>query len=183
MRTTSILSSAALSAVALSLFALPSASADGIGVKDARDLDHGVDLRSVVVDHGAEELVVTTTHTNLRPSFRTGSSGGVFLDTDASDPGPEYAFVGGYFRGTDYQLVEVDGFHRSQWVGPVDGYYDMKVDYKRDRVRMTIDRAAIGSPDQVRVAVKVGGSRTDGSTKRLVDWLGEPRTFTDWVAQ
>ena len=30
-------------------------------------------------------------------------------DTDPADPGPEYVFAGGYFVGTDYQLLEVDG--------------------------------------------------------------------------
>lgn len=182
MRTTTILSSAALAVAALTITSLPAASADGIGVSDPRDLDHGVDLRSVVVDHGAEKVVITTTHTNLRPSFRTGSSGALFLDTDAAEPGPEYAFVGGYYRGTDYQLVEVDGFHRSRWVDLVDGSYDMRIDFERDRVRMRIDREAIGSPGQVRVAVKVGGTRSDGTSKGLVDWLGEPRSFTEWVS-
>lgn len=183
MRTTTIITSAALSAAALTFAVLAPASADGIGVKDANDLDHGVDLRAVVVDHNAENVAVTTSHDNLRRSFRTGSSGSVYLDTDESDAGPEYVFVGGFFVGTDYQLLHTEGFHHTKWGQPVEGAYDMRVNYVKDRVRMKISRDAIGSPEQVRVAVKVGGSRSDGTTRGIVDWLGEPRSFTEWVAQ
>lgn len=182
MRTT-ILGTAALSVAALALSHLAPANADGIGVADPADLDHGVDLRSVVIDHGATNVVVTTTHKNLRPSFRTGSSGAVYLDTDELDAGPEYVFVGGYFVGTDYTLVHTEGFGNRQWGDPVDGSYRMRLDYTREHVRMRISREAIGSPEQVRVAVRVSGTRRDGTSQGLVDWLGEPRSFTEWVAQ
>jgi hypothetical protein len=182
MRTT-ILGTAALSVAALTLSHLAPASADAIGVKDPRDLAHGVDLRSVVVDHRTDDVVVTTTHTNLRPSFRTGSAGAVYLDTDEQDAGPEYVFVGAYFEGSDYQLLHTDGFGPRRWGTPVDGSYRMRLNYARDHVRMRIARDAIGSPDGVRVAVRVSGTRRDGSSRGLVDWLGEPRSFTEWVAQ
>lgn len=181
MRTT-ILRAATLAVAALALTQTQTAYADGIGVSDPKDLGHGVDLRSVEVQHGGRNVVVTTTHTDLRPSFRTGSSGAVFLDTDPADPGPEYAFVGGYFVGTDYQLVEVDGFSRDAKGDPVDGSYRMTVDYDIEHVRMRISREALGSPDEVRVAVRVAGTRPDGSNTRR-DWLGAPRSYTDWVAQ
>ena len=58
----------------------------------------------------------------------------------------------------------------------------MKVDYDRDQVRMRISRDAIGSPDEVRVAVRVAGTRPNGKDTRK-DWLVAPRTFTDWVAR
>ena len=178
----SILGTAALSAAALTLTQLSPASADGIGVSDPRDLDHGVDLRSVVVEHKANNVVVTTTHTNLRPSFRSGSSGAVFLDTDPADTGPEFVFVGGYFDGTDYQLLHTDGFGQRKWGEPVEGSYRMRLDYEKEHVRMRVSRETLGSPAEVRVAVRVAGTRKDGSTTK-VDWLGEPRSFTEWVAQ
>ena len=177
-----LLSSATIAVAALALTQTPAANADGIGVSDPKDLGHGVDLRSVEVEHKTRNVVVTTTHTDLRPSYRTGSSGSVFLDTDPADPGPEYALSGGYFLGTDYVLVEVDGFSRKAMGEPVEGSYRMSVDYDTEHVRMRISREAIGSPDEVRVAVRVAGSRPDGSNTRT-DWLGEPRSFTDWVAQ
>lgn len=181
MRTT-ILSAATVSVAALALTQLAPAHADGIGVSDPRDLDHGVDLRSVEVQHNPRNIVVTTTHTNLRPSFRSGSSGAVFLDTDPVDPGPEYVFAGGYFEGTDYQLLHTDGFASSTWGEPVEGSYRMRIDYEAEHVRMRVARAALGDPEVVRVAVRVAGTRSDGSTTAK-DWLGAPRSFTEWVAR
>ncbi len=182
MRTPLLSAAAVAAAAALALTQLAPASADAIGVRDPRDLDHGVDLRSVEVQHNTRNIVVTTTHTNLRRSFRSGSSGAVFLDTDPADRGPEYVFAGGYFVGTDYQLLAVDGFGTGKWGEPVEGSYGMRIDYDLDQVRMRISRGAIGSPEEVRVAVRVAGSRPDGSdTER--DWLREPRSFTEWVAQ
>ena len=181
MRTT-LLSTAALSVAALTLTQLAPASADGIGVSDPQDLNHGVDLRSVEVQHGGRNVVVTTTHTDLQESYRSGSSGAVFVDTDPSDPGPEYVLAGGYFVGTDYVLLHTDGFATSAWGDPVEGSYRMRVDYDTEQVRMRISRAAIGSPDEVRVAVRVAGTRPDGKDTRK-DWLGAPRSFTDWVAR
>ena len=180
MRTT-ILSAASLTMAALALTQLP-AHADGLGLADQQDLAHGVDLLSVEVQHGARNVVVTTTHTDLVESYRSGSSGAVFLDTDPSDPGPEYVFAGGYFVGTDYTLLHTDGFATSAWGDPVEGSYRMKVDYDADQVRMRISRDAIGSPDEVRVAVRVAGTRPNGKNTKK-DWLGAPRSFTDWVAQ
>ena len=47
--------------------------------------------------------------TNLRRDPRTGAGGVVYIDTDAEDRGPELAFVGGYFEGTDYQSPDDRG--------------------------------------------------------------------------
>ena len=58
----------------------------------------------------------------------------------------------------------------------------MRVDYDAEQVRFRISREALGSPEAVRVAVRVAGTRADGSTTPT-DWLGTPRSFTDWVAQ
>ncbi|HEU4337881.1 MAG TPA: hypothetical protein VFR45_11250 [Nocardioides sp.] len=176
-----ILGAATLAVATLAVAQIPAAHADGIGVSDPKDLGHGVDLRSVEVEHRTSNVVVTTTHTDLRPSFRTGSSGSVFLDTDPDDRGPEYLFAGGFFLGTDYALLAVDGFSDTS-PEPVEGSYRMRVDYDADRVRFRISRAALGSPEEVRVAVRVAGTRPDGSETRT-DWLGQPRSWTDWVAQ
>ena len=178
---TTILGATALSVAALTLTQLAPANADGIGVSDPQDLNHGVDLRSVEVKHGGRNVVVTTTHADLQESYRTGSSGAVFLDTDPSDTGPEYVLSGGYFVGTDYILLTTDGFATKKWGEPVEGSYRMRVDYDAEQVRMRISRAAIGSPDEVRVAVRVAGSRPNGKDTAR-DWLGDPRSFTDWVS-
>lgn len=181
MRTT-FLGAAALSVAALTLTQLTAAYADALEVKDPRDLDHGVDLRAVEVRHGSRNVVVTTTHTDLQESYRSGSSGAIFLDTDLSDPGPEYVLAGGFFVGTDYNLLSTEGFATSKWGEPVEGSYRMRVDYDTEQVRVRIARDAIGSPAQVRVAVRVAGTRPNGKNTRR-DWLGDPRSWTDWVAQ
>jgi hypothetical protein len=149
-------------------------------MKDPVDIYHGVDLRSVNVVHD-KALKITTTHLGLRRDPRTGSGGAVYIDTDRSDAGPELVFLGGYFEGTDYQLVHTEGFGRKSWQAPVEAFYEMTVDYDKEQVRMRISRKALGPTDEVRVAVRVSGTRTDGTSHGLVDWLGEPRSFTPWV--
>src|SRR5215211_6438066 len=98
-----ILSTAAASVVALLAGLAGPADAAGIGVQDPADTGHGSDLRSVVVRNNANNLVVVTTHTDLRRSPTTGSGGAVYVDTDPTNKGPERVFVGGFFEGTDYQ--------------------------------------------------------------------------------
>ncbi len=180
MRNTLItLSASAVLAAATTAALIGPASADGIGVKDPRDTSHGSDLRSVQVKHGRENVKIITTHENLRRDPSSGSGGVIYLDTDPEDKGPEFALVGGYFVGTDYQLVETEGFGTKNWEQPVEfGDYRQTVNYTKEHVRTQISRAALGNPDEVRVAVRVAGPRA-----ATVDWLGEPRSFTQWVAR
>jgi hypothetical protein len=172
---------AVLSVVTLALGLAAPASADSIGVTDPQDTSHGSDLRAVQVKNGNHRVVVTTTHTNLRRDPRTGSGGAVYIDTDRSDRGPEFVFVGGYFRGTDYLLLHTEGFGSRKWGEPVEAAYGMRVDYADEHVRMRMSRAALDHPGRVRVAVRVGGTRSDGTG--VIDWLGEPHSFTPWVAR
>jgi hypothetical protein len=180
---TIIASAAALSAAALTIGLAAPASAASIGVRDPKDTSHGSDLRAVHLRNGDRNVVVVTTHTNLRRDPSTGSGGAVYLDTDRSDKGPEFVFVGGYFAGTDYQLLHTDGFGHKKWGAPVDGSYRMTIDYAQDHVRMRMSREALDHPGKVRIAVRVSGTRSDGTSAGLVDWLGEPRSFTPWVAK
>lgn len=181
---TTIASAAALSVAALTLAVAGPANADSIGVKDPRDSSHGSDLRAVQLKHLDHNVMVITNHTNLRRDPMTGSGGAVYVDTDRSDQGPEFVFVGGYFEGTDYALLHTEGFGHQRWGAPVEeGSYEMTVDYAKEQVRMRMSRTALGRPGKVRVAVRVSGTRTDGTSDGLVDWLGEPRSFTPWVAR
>lgn len=174
---------AALTAAALTLSLAGTAHAESIGVTDPKDIAHGVDLRAVHVKNGDRNVVVTTSHTNLRRDFRSGASGAVYVDTDPADRGPEYVFVGGYFEGTDYSLLETEGFGHRKWGERVVKSHAMTIDYDKERVRMRMSRAALGRPGDVRVAVRVVGTRSDGSSDGLVDWLGERRELTEWVAR
>ena len=172
---------AALSVAALTLALSAPAGAASIGVADPKDSHHGSDLRSVQVVNGDHNVRVVTTHTNLRRDPATGSAGAVYLDTDPQDRGPEFVMVGGYFEGTDYQLLHTEGFGHRNWGRPVSGSYEMRVDYDKDLVRMRMSRAALGRPGKVRASVKVSGLHTDGTS--VVDWLGDPRSFTRWVSR
>jgi len=172
---------AASAAVALTLGVAAPASAAAIVVEDPVESGHGVDLHSVRVGNGEENLRVVLTHTNLRRDPRTGSSGVVYVDTDPTDKGPEFAFVGGFFEGTDYQLVTTEGFGAKNWGDAVEGSYRMVLDYSEEKTRIRISQEALGDVDEVRVAVRVSGRRTDGTT--VVDWLSMPRSFTGWVAR
>lgn len=168
----------AVAAAALTLGLTTTASAESLGDKDPADIDHGVDLRSVHVENTDTFVRVTLQHTDLRRSPTTGAGGAVFLDTDPDDAGPELVFAGGYFEGTDYQLLEAEGFDPETWGEPVDGFWQLRLNYKKDRTVMRMSRGAVGA-DDLRVAVKVAGSHSDGTT--VVDWLDKRRSYTPWV--
>lgn len=170
---------ACLAGTAATLALAAPAMAATIAVSDPADIQHGVDLLKVKLADEDQELRVTLTHINLRKSFRTGAGGSVYFDTDPADKGPEYVFAGGFFEGTDYLLSRTEGFGADQWGKAVGCDYRMRLDYAEEKTRIRMDQGCLGDVDQVRVAVKVAGQRSDGTT--LVDWLGEPREFTAWV--
>jgi hypothetical protein len=166
-------------AAALTFSVAGPASAERFGIDDPADVRHGVDLLAVKVVKGEKNLRIVLNHKNLRRNPNGGAGGVVYIDTDPEDKGPELAFVGGYFEGTDYQLVATEGFGQKNWGDPVSGSYEMTLDYAKEKTRMRISRKALGGADQVRVAVKVSGQRRDGT--EVVDWLGKPRSFTLWL--
>ncbi|WP_296604108.1 hypothetical protein [Nocardioides sp.] len=172
----------ALTAAALPLLAAAPASAEQFGIDDPKESTHGSDLIALQVRNGAENVDVTTMHADLRRAPATGSAGTIYVDTDRDDRGPEYVFVGGFYAGTDYRLLETEGFGKAAWGDPIEnGDYIMRVSYDKDRVRIRMSRAALGNPDDVRVAVRISGTRAGGGS--VVDWAGKPRSFTPWLAQ
>ena len=184
MRKTITSTAVALSAAALTVGLAGTAQAELYGIDDPQDTGHGSDILALQVKNGENNLHVVSIHENLRRDPATGSGGAVFIDTDQDDKGPEFVFLAGYFEGTDYVLVETEGFGREQWGQPVEhGDYIMKINYKKDRVHATMSRHALGDPADVRVAMRASGTRTDGTSDGLVDWVGEPRSFTPWIAQ
>lgn len=174
----------ALSTAALTVGLAGTAHAELYGIDDPQDTSHGSDILALQVRNGAENLNVTTYHTNLRRDPGTGSSGAIFVDTDRHDAGPEYVFVAGYYEGADYRLLETEGFAVKKWGNPVeDGDYLLRVHYATDRAHVRISREALDNPGAVRVAVRASGTRTDGTSHGLLDWVGQRRSFTPWIAQ
>jgi hypothetical protein len=179
-----IAAAVALSTAAITIGFAGPAHAEQYGIDDPQDTSHGSDILAVQIRNGTENISVTTYHSNLRRDPATGSSGRIYVDTNRKDTGPEYVFVAGFTEGTDYPLLKTEGFRAGQWGDPVEnGDYIMRVRYRKDRVHVRMSRAALGNPGAVRVAVRASGTRSDGTSHGLVDWVGKPRSFTPWIAR
>lgn len=178
-----ISTSAAALVAALTVGVAGAANAELYGIDDPEDTYHGSDILSLSVRNGVDNVHITTHHSNLVRKAASGDAELVYVDTDKSDKGPEYVLAAGLFEGTDYVLLETEGFGHKQWGDPVEnGDYILKVRYKADRAHVILSDAALGDPDQVRVAVRASGTRTDGTSKGLVDWVGKPVHFaTPWL--
>ncbi len=171
-----LIGAAATTAAALTISLAGPASAERYGIDDPLESRRGVDLVAVTVVNAQNNVRVTLTHNNLRRSPAAGAGGSVYFDTDPEDKGPELVFVGGFFEGTDYQLLTTEGFGVGQWGEPVDGFYDMRLDYAKEKTSIRISRKALGGADSVRVAVRVSDSK-------VVDWMGKPRSYSLWLAR
>jgi hypothetical protein len=168
----------ALATAALTVGLAGTAHAEQHEVNDPNDSPHGSDIESLQVRNGSKDLFVRTYHADLRAEPEHGSGGATFIDTDPDDAGPEYVLVGGYFEGTDYALLETEGFARRTWGEPVEhGDYILRLRYATNRVLIRISQPALGNPDAVRVAVRASGTHPSDP----VDWVGKPRTFTPWL--
>lgn len=167
---------AAATAAALTISLASPANAERFGIDDPIESGHGVDLVAVTVVNAQKNLRITLTHKNLRRSSAAGAGGSVYIDTDPENKGPELVFVGGFFEGTDYQLLSTEGFGVGQWGEPVDGYYVMKLDYAKEKTSIRISRKALSGADAVRVAVRV-------SDNEITDWMGRPRSYSLWLAR
>jgi hypothetical protein len=150
-------------------------------VKDSRNdmLGHGADIFSVrLVNRDRVRVVIQ--HRNLVRSWKPASSGTVYVDTDRSTAGPDYALVAGLYSGTDYSLLHTDGW-KIRYRKPVEGRYQMRLRFDTDRTVVTMSRAALGRPQDVRVAVHTAGDDGDGHT--IHDWLKGTNRFSPWVAR
>lgn len=162
--------------------AAPASAATGTFDDAVGDVAHGVDLASVKVVNERNVRVVVQ-HDDLVRSFRSGASMTVFLDTDRSEPGPEFGLAGALFEGGDYGLLPTvgDGWRLSRRAVPLSCSYVSRVDYAADVTRIRISRGCLDHPGAVRVAVRAGGEQPDGDIVR--DWLAAPRALTSWVAE
>lgn len=137
------------------------------------------DIRAVSVDHGTDQVVTRVRFTDLRATSEEGpASIAIFLDTDSSKRGPEYALGSGLQSGTDYQLLKV---RKWRSVGsPLTCEHNVKLRFAADVLRFKAARSCLGNPASVRVGVKMT-DLYDGSHP-ITDWLGARRSFTTWVA-
>ena len=133
------------------------------------------DIRSVVVDHRVGQLVVKIRFTDLRRRSTGGPAGlTMLIDTRSDRVGAEFRLTTGLQSGTDFQLVKVRG---GRAVGePLSCPHRLRLDFAGDRLVFGAARTCLGSPQSVRVGVKM---RDDfDSSHPVVDWLGAPRSWT-----
>lgn len=169
---------AALATLALGVAA--PAMAEKIGVSDPADASASLsDIRRVTVDHGLEQVFVKVRFTELEPTSDGGpSSLAILLDTNSHKRGPEFRLGTGLQTGTDYQLMRVKDWKS---VGePLTCDHRLRLDFAANAAKFRAARTCLGNPDEVRVGVKMT-DLYDGSHP-IHDWLGEPRSFTTWVA-
>ena len=172
------LASTALAALAtLTTLAGPAVAAERT-VSDPDDIGPGVDLRQVRVVNDQEVRIIAH-HDDLRPHAASAGMT-VYLDTDATRRGPEFAFSAGLVDGTDFALSRAGWSGDGTRVGGEGCSYRLRIDYARDISRVRIARGCLDDPAQVRVAVRAtGGANGDLQT----DWLTGRRAFTGWVAR
>lgn len=177
--TTRILVPFATAALVAGLAAAP-AAAERVSYADPADTSGASlnDIRRVTVDHGAQRAVVRVKVEDLRRRSEAGSAGlTVRIDTRSDRRGPEFRLSTGMYDGTDYQLQRM---RRGKVVGdPLTCAHRVRLDFARDRVVVRAGAACLGSPDQIRVGVKMT-DLYDGSHP-ITDWLGEPGSWTGWV--
>ena len=119
------------------------------------DIEHGVDIESVKVVNEKNVRVVVQ-HDDLVRSFRSGASMTVYLDTDRSEPGPEFGLAGALFEGGDYGLLPTvgDGWRLSRRAIPLTCSYESRLDYAADVTRIRI--AGPASTGRARCAWRSG---------------------------
>ena len=178
---------ATMAAAGLALAALVGTAAPALAAtatfEDAKgDVAHGVDLESVKVVNG-NSVRIKVQHADIVKSWRSGASQTVFLDTDPSKPGPEFAFPSVAYQGGDYALIKTrgDGWGFGRRAVPLTCGYELRLDFARDVSTMRIDPECLGNPGEIRVAVKAAGTQADGDI--VTDWLGGRRQLTEWVAK
>lgn len=168
----------AVSALALSsLMAAAPADAAVDDFRDARgDIRYGADLQRVRVVN--EKMIrVRILHRDLRPRATAGAA--IYFDTDRSRRGPEFAFVGGISDGTDYAMVRTRRWSTNG--RRVNCSYNLRLNYAEDISQFRMSRRCLARPEAIRVAVRVGAARGDGT--EATDWLRSRRAFTRSVAR
>ncbi|GAA4720555.1 hypothetical protein [Nocardioides conyzicola] len=165
-------------ALAVGLLAGP-ASAEKVRYGDPADTTGSLtDIRAVTPDHRTTRLVVKVGFTDLRRRSTGGPAGlTIAIDTRADRAGAEYRLSTGLQAGMDYQLMRV---RHGKVVGePLTCPHQVRLDYAADRLTLATARTCIGSPESIRIGVKM---RDDWDASHpMVDWLGAPRSYTAWL--
>jgi len=180
LRTRVAVALAAATTTVIALLAGP-AAAERASYPDPADLGGASlnDIRRVTVDHSDAGLAVRVKVTDLRRHSEEGPAGlTIRIDTRSAARGPEYRLTTGLYEGTDYQLVRMR--HRHPVGEPLSCDHSVHLGFASDVVRFQAAPECLGSPDRVRVGVKMV-DLYDGSHP-VTDWLGAAGSWTDWLA-
>ncbi len=182
MTTTTIRTSTRLGAASLvagiALLGAP-AYAESVSAGDPADATASLyDIRRVNASDKVAKLVVDVVVTDLVTESDGGpASMSLFIDTDRSQAGPELRLGTGLQTGTDYQLTRI---RKWRAVGePLSCGHQVKLVSDKDKVRFRVNAGCLGSPDELRVGVRMV-DLWDGSHP-VRDWFKGFRAFTRWL--
>jgi hypothetical protein len=166
-RAIAVAASTLLAGVALA----PSAQADIVTFSDV-----GAHITGVRVSHGPATVGVTAYDGDLADAMYYR----FWLDTDSSDPGPEYkAEV--YPNSDGIFLMRVANFASGGRKFHCSGFRAIADAYGADYAKIIVPRNCIGAPGRVRVAV-VGYYDEDSDPHiDVVDWAPGEERFYPWV--
>lgn len=177
-RTTLVRAAAAAAVLTATIGLAGPAAAETTTVIDGADSTASLsDIRRVTLAHRDPDVVVRSTFTDLRRHSAAGLR--INIDTDSSRPGPEFALMSGLAEGTDYQLMRV-----SDWRihgAPKTCSYQATINWATDVFRFEMRRSCIGSPDQVRVGVRMTDHHDPAHP--VTDWMLGWRRFTGWMSR
>jgi hypothetical protein len=132
------------------------------------------DIRTVTLRHQTDQVVVRTTFTDLR---RTSSAGyKILIDTDAARTGPEFLLVSGLGDGTDYLMFRAEDWRIKG--APMTCTHQLRLNWAEDIARFTVNRGCLGSPDEVRIGVRMRDDAHD-----VTDWMLGYRRWTPWMSR
>jgi hypothetical protein len=132
------------------------------------------DIRTVTLRHQTDQVVVRMTFTDLRRTSGAGFK--ILIDSNAARTGPEYVLVSGLGDGTDYQMFRAEGWKIKG--AAMTCTHQLRLNWADDFARFTVNRSCLGSPDEVRVGVRMRDDAHD-----VTDWMTGYRTWTPWMAR
>ena len=164
IRTAAVVLAAALSVAG----ATSVAEADTKSIKDPKP-----NITKVTVKHGSTNIKVTTRTGVIRP----GTYLTVYLDTDPSNPGPEYR--NDLVPASELSpLMRIEKFGEQGHAVRCDGLRGRGDVYGPKTVSVTIPRSCVGNPDKVRVSVR---GYFDVLGPNVVDWAPGFKKLGGWV--
>ena len=154
--------------------ALSVAGAAGVAHADTKSIkDPKPNITKVKVSHGSTNIKVTTTTGKIRP----GTYLTVYLDTDPSNPGPEYR--NDLVPASELSpLMRIEKFGEQGVAVPCDDLRGSGDVYGPTKVSVTVPRSCVGDPNKVRVSVR---GYFDVKGPNVIDWAPGKKKFSGWV--